>query len=138
MTPTVTTGRATAREAWTRRVTTGSRWVAAALTLVMAVYFVTSDAIRAGNPFLLPDAVLTLLLAGATVVRGRLAAPAMIFAFAWAAAVWTVSLCTYATRGAFAEGANHIALIVPCVAAAAALAITGWPSPAGPDSARRP
>jgi hypothetical protein len=106
----------------TSRATAGARLLAVVLAAVMVIYFATSNAIRSGNPFLVPDLVLTLLLVGAAAVRGRLAAPAMIFAFGWAAAVWTVSLSTYITRGAFVDGANHIALIVPSVVAAGLLA----------------
>lgn len=109
----------------TRKAMTVARWTSGALTVVMIYYFVTSDAIRAGNPFLVPDLVLTVLLPVSATLRGRLAVPAMIFAFAWAAAVWTVSLCTYITRGAFADGANHIPLILSSVVAAGLLAISG-------------
>ncbi|MEU8382727.1 hypothetical protein [Streptosporangium sp. NPDC048865] len=106
----------------TRNATTTARWVIVLLTAVMIYYFVTSDAIRAGNPFLVPDLILTALLPASAALRGRLAVPAMTFAFAWSAAVWTVSLCTYITRGAFADGANHIPLILAGVVAAALLA----------------
>jgi hypothetical protein len=105
--------------------TTAARIVALMITAVIVHYFLTSDAIRAGNPFLVPDALLTVLLLASALLPRRLAAPAMIFAFAWAAAVLTVSLCTYIVRGAFAEGANHLALIVPSVAMAGLLALRG-------------
>jgi hypothetical protein len=101
-----------------------ARVVAVALVLVMAYYFATSNAIRSGNAFLVPDALLTVFLLAAAVLPSRWAGPALIFALAWAAAVWTVSLCTYAVRGEFADGANHLALILPAVAAAAFLAVT--------------
>lgn len=97
---------------------TVSRGVALVVVLVMIWYFVTTDAIRSENPFLVPDALLTVLLLTAALLPRRLAVPALIFAFAWASAVYTVSLCTYAVRGAFAEGANHLALIIPMVLAA--------------------
>ncbi|GII52435.1 hypothetical protein Pth03_08240 [Planotetraspora thailandica] len=106
-----------------RNAMTTARIVALALVAVMAVYFITSDAIRSGNPFLVPDALLTALLAVSAAFRGRLAVPVMIFSFAWAAAVWTVSLCTYITRGAFEDGANHLALIIPSVGVAGLLAV---------------
>ncbi|GAA4190212.1 hypothetical protein GCM10022252_28190 [Streptosporangium oxazolinicum] len=112
--PTMTTGNA-------MRI---ARWTIVALTVVMIYYFVTSNAIRSGNPFLVPDLILTVLLPASAALRGRVAVPAMIFAFAWASAVWTVSLCTYITRGAFADGANHLLLIFSSVLAAGLLAIT--------------
>lgn len=99
-----------------------ARFVAVALTLVMAYYFLTSDAIRSGNPFLVPDALLTVLLLAAALTPRRWAAPVMIFAFAWSAAVWTVSLSSYAVRGEFADGANHFALIIPACVMAGLLA----------------
>ncbi|MEU4534133.1 hypothetical protein AB0G15_04605 [Streptosporangium sp. NPDC023825] len=108
--------------AMTRNATTTARWVIVALTGTMIYYFVTSNAIRPGNPFLVPDMILTVLLPASAAFRGRFAVPAMIFALAWSAAVWTVSLCTYSTRGAFADGANHLALIIPSVVAAGLLA----------------
>jgi hypothetical protein len=114
----------TARLASAVNTVTVARVVALGTTLVMAHYFLTTDAIRAGNPFLLPDALLTVLLLASALLRRRFAAPAMIFAFGWAAAVYTVSLCTYAVRGEFAEGANHLALIIPSMLAAAFLAAT--------------
>jgi hypothetical protein len=100
-----------------------ARVVAILLALVMIWYFVTSNAIRADNPFLVPDALLTVLLLAATVTPRPWAAPVFIFGFAWAAAVWTTSLCTYAVRGEFAQGANHLALIAPCVVMAVLLAV---------------
>ncbi|WP_440064383.1 LuxR C-terminal-related transcriptional regulator [Streptosporangium sp. OZ121] len=48
----------------------------------------------------------------------------VIFVLAWSAAVWTVSLCTYITRGAFSDGANHLALIIPSVVAAGLPAVS--------------
>ncbi|MGH3465101.1 MAG: hypothetical protein ACRDP9_26840 [Kribbellaceae bacterium] len=106
----------------TGSTTTAARCVALAIVLVMVFYFLTSDAIRSGNPFLVPDALLAVFLLTAAVLPRRWAVPALIFALAWAAAVFTVSLCTYIVRGEFADGADHIALIVPCVAMAAWLA----------------
>ncbi|MBM7785884.1 hypothetical protein [Tenggerimyces flavus] len=97
-----------------------ARVVAILLALVMIWYFVTSNAIRSDNPFLVPDALLTVLLVVAVVVPRP---PLLIFAFAWAAAVWTTSLCTYAVRGEFWQGANHLALITPAVVAAVLLAV---------------
>jgi hypothetical protein len=35
--------------------------------------------------------------------------------------VFTVSLATYTLRGAFADGANHLALIIPAITMAAVL-----------------
>ncbi|WP_436763478.1 hypothetical protein [Streptosporangium sp. V21-05] len=113
-----------------------ARWTIGVLTTVMIYYFVTSDAIRAGNPFLVPDLVLTVLLPVSATPRGRLAVPAMVFALAWAAAVWTVSLCTYITRGAFADGANHIPLILSSVVAAGLLAISVNPRTRAPEGTR--
>jgi hypothetical protein len=103
---------------------TAARVVAIVIAAVMVHYLLTSDAVRAGNPFLVPDALLTVLLLTSALLPRRLAVPAMIFAFAWAAAVLTVSLCTYIVRGAFADGADHLALILPSVAMAGLLART--------------
>ena len=100
-----------------------ARVVAILLALVMIWYFVTSNAIRSDNPFLVPDALLTAFLIAAAVVPRPWAAPVFIFAFAWAAAVWTTSLCTYAVRGEFAQGANHLALITPAVLTAVLLTV---------------
>jgi hypothetical protein len=100
-----------------------ARGVAGLLALVMIWYFATSNAIREDNPFLVPDALLTAFLVAAVFVPHPWTAPALIFAFAWAAAVWTTSLSTYAVRGEFAQGANHLALITPAVLAAALLAV---------------
>ena len=100
-----------------------ARVVAGLLALVMIWYFVTSNAIRSDNPFLVPDALLTVFLIGAVFVPRPWTVPALIFAFAWAAAVWATSLGTYAVRGEFAQGANHLALIAPAVLAAALLAV---------------
>jgi hypothetical protein len=106
-----------------------ARGISLALAAVMIYYFVFSNPVRADNPFLVPDAILTLLLLGAPLFRGRFAGPAMIFAFAWAAGVWTVSLCTYAVRGEFAEGANHLVLIAACLIGAGVL-VAARPAPA--------
>ncbi len=106
------------------RNATTARWLIVALTVTMIYYFVTSNAMRPGNPFPVPDMILTVLLPASAAFRGRLAVPAMMFALAWSAAVWTGSLCTSITRGAFADGANHLALIVPSVVAAGLLAVS--------------
>lgn len=99
-----------------------ARCVALSIVLLMVWYFITSDAIRSDNAFLVPDALLTVLLFTSAVLPHRIAVPALIFSFAWAAAVYTTSLCSYAVRGQFAEGANHLALIIPSVVMAMLLA----------------
>ncbi|WP_121159517.1 hypothetical protein [Micromonospora pisi] len=101
--------------------TTIARGVGAALTLVMVHYFVTSDAIRSGNAFLVPDLALTVLVLVSVLLPGRFAVPGMIFAYGWATAVYSVSLATYTVRGDFADGANHIALILPSLVMAGLL-----------------
>lgn len=93
--------------------TTVGRVVALAIVAVMIVYFVTSDALRWDNAFLVPDLLLTVFLLVAAVLPSRLAGPALVFATTWAAAVYAVSLSTYAVRGEFADGAIHLALIMP-------------------------
>ncbi|MEO3814600.1 hypothetical protein ABGB17_36865 [Sphaerisporangium sp. B11E5] len=110
------------------RTVTVARYVALTLTAVMIWYFLTSDAVRAGNPFLVPDLLLTAFLLISAVLPHRLAAPALLFAFPWAAAVWTVSLFTYITRDAFWDGADHLALILP------SLALTYLLSPRSPGN----
>lgn len=96
-----------------------ARGVAAALTLVMIYYFWTSDAIRSGNPFLVPDLLLTLFALASLLLPRRVAVPAMIFAFAWAAGVLTVSLFTHLVRDEFPV--DHLFLILPSIAMAALL-----------------
>ncbi|MFC6023717.1 hypothetical protein ACFP2T_47140 [Plantactinospora solaniradicis] len=96
-----------------------ARGIAAALTLVMVYYFWTSDAIRSGNPFLVPDLLLTLFALVSLLLPRRVAVPAMIFAFAWAAGVLTVSLFTYVVRGEFPV--DHLFLILPSIAMAVLL-----------------
>jgi hypothetical protein len=93
--------------------TTIARGVGVAMALVMIHYFATTDAIRSGNAFLVPDLVLTVFVLVSALLPGRLAVPAMIFAFGWASAVYSVSLATYTVRGDFADGADHLALILP-------------------------
>jgi hypothetical protein len=100
-----------------------ARAVALAVVVVMIFYFTTTDAISSSNPFLVPDALLTVLLLVCALLPRRFAEPALIFSLAWAAAVYTVSLCTYAVRGEFAEGADHFALIIPAVLAGGYLAL---------------
>lgn len=100
-----------------------ARVVALLLVLAMIWYFATSNAIRPDNLFLVPDALLTALLLAAAVVPRSWATPGLTFAFAFAAAVWTTSLSAYAVRGEFAQGANHLALITPCVVLAVLLAV---------------
>ncbi|HEX6681209.1 MAG TPA: hypothetical protein VF062_00325 [Candidatus Limnocylindrales bacterium] len=97
-------------------VTAIARTGAAAIVLVMVYYFATSDAIRADNPFLVPDAVLTVLLAVTSLLPRPIALPGMAFGFAWSAAVFTVSLFTYVVRGELP--ATHIVLITCCLALA--------------------
>jgi hypothetical protein len=102
-----------------RTAVAAARFVAIAIVLVMVWYFATRDVIRSDNPFWVPDALLGVLLLTAAVLPRRLAAPSLIFAFGFASAVFSVSLSTYVVRGAFADGANHIALIAPMLVMAA-------------------
>ncbi|MEU3165702.1 hypothetical protein [Streptosporangium sp. NPDC006930] len=44
--------------------------------------------------------------------------------FAWTAAVWTVSLRTYITRGAFADGADHLTLTFSSIVTAVLPAVS--------------
>ncbi|WP_192765923.1 hypothetical protein [Plantactinospora soyae] len=116
-----------------------ARGVAAVMGLVMVHYFWTSDAIRAGNPFLVPDLLLTLFALVSSLLPRRVAVPAMIFAFGWAAGVLTVSLFSYVVRNEFPV--DHLFLILPSVAMAvllgriAARVVPPPPPPAAvPDS----
>jgi hypothetical protein len=101
-----------------RRILMAARGVALVISVVMIYYFATAGVIRSDNPFLVPDALLTVFLLTAALLPRRLAAPGLIFAFGWDTAVYTTSLCTYAVRGEFAEGTDHIALILPSLAMA--------------------
>jgi len=105
-----------------RYILPAARFVALAIVAVMVLYFATAGVIRSDNPFLVPDALLTVLLLTAALLPQRAAVPALIFAFGWDTAVYSTSLCTYAVRGEFAEGANHFALILPSLAMAVLLA----------------
>jgi sugar lactone lactonase YvrE len=97
-----------------------ARGVAAVLVCVMTWYFWTSDAIRDGNPFLVPDILLTLLLvAGVALPRGA-ARPTLVFAFAWSAGVLSVAWFSSVVRGEFPVG--HPLMILAAVLAAALLA----------------
>lgn len=96
-----------------------ARLAAAAIVVVMVHYFLTSNAIRADNPFLVPDAFILLFTLVAPLLPRRAAIPAMIFAFAWAAAVLTVSFFTYAVRDVLRV--DHLFLIVPSLILAALL-----------------
>ncbi|ROT26790.1 hypothetical protein [Micromonospora sp. HM5-17] len=96
-----------------------ARLVAAAIAVVMVHYFATSNAIRADNPFLVPDAFILLSVLVSPLLPRRAAVPAMIFAFGWSAGVLTVSLFTYVVRDEFPVG--HLFLIGPCLILAALL-----------------
>ncbi len=118
-----------------------ARGVALAITGVMVYYFPTSDAIRSDNPFLVPDLLLTLLLVMAALAPRRVAIPGLLFAFAFATAVYTVSMSTYTVRGEFTDGADHVALITPMLVMSVLLARelgrapigAPRPGPTGPD-----
>jgi ABC-type dipeptide/oligopeptide/nickel transport system permease component len=92
-----------------------ARLVAAILAAVMTVYFLVTDAVRADNPFLVPDLLLSVLLVVTASLPARWAAPALVFAFGLAAGVWTVSLSHYAVRGELVDGLDHLPLIGACV-----------------------
>ena len=100
-----------------------ARSVAGLLALFMAAYFLTDNfggsSVRSlGNPFLVPDLLIVVLLGIAAVLPRRLAVPALIFALAWAAAVWAVSLSHWLVDGELARGLGHLTLIIPAVVAA--------------------
>jgi hypothetical protein len=96
-----------------RTILTAARIVAFVISVVMIIYFPTSDAIRSDNPFLVPDLLLAAFLLTSALLPRRAAVPALIFSFGWDTAVFTTSLFTYIVRDEFAEGANHLALILP-------------------------
>ena len=110
--------------AWQNKEVAAARCVALAITLVMIWYFITSDAIRSDNPFLVPDLLLTAFLLAAGLLPAGIARPALVFAFGWTSAVLTVSLFTYIVRDEFSQGANHLAMIIPSLAMAAILTLT--------------
>lgn len=97
-----------------------ARCVAVVMSLVMTNYLLTDAVHRDDNPFLVPDVLVAVLLGGSASLPRRLAAPAMLFAFAWTAGVITVSLFSYVVRGEFAVG--NLALILVSVAMAVPLA----------------
>lgn len=110
----------------------------------MAVFLVVSGAIRADNPFLVPDALLTVLLVISACLPARWAVQALIFAFALAVGAWTASLSHYAVRGDLVDGLNHLPLIASAVLQSVFLArqrgdaesISAWATPgSGPHSA---
>lgn len=112
-----------------------ARIMAGLLALFMAAYFVTDNfggsSVRSlDNPFLVPDLLIVVLLGSAAALPRRLAVPALIFALAWAAAVWAVSLSHWLVDGELARGLGHLALIIPAVIAAV-LVVAG--SRAAPD-----
>jgi hypothetical protein len=98
---------------------TVARGVALVVAVIMIFYFATSDAIRADNAFLVPDLALTAFLLGTAFLRGRLAVPAMLFSFAWAAGVFTVAWFEYVVRDEYPIA--HPALIAGCLVAAGLL-----------------
>jgi hypothetical protein len=92
-----------------------ARAVAAVLAAVMLTFLVVSGAIRADNPFLVPDLLLSVLLLAAAALPARWAASGLLFAFGLAAGVWTTSLSHYAVRGEVVDGLDHLPLIGACV-----------------------
>ncbi|GAB2480655.1 hypothetical protein GCM10027063_23650 [Promicromonospora xylanilytica] len=92
-----------------------ARVVAAILATVMLVFLAVTGAIRADNPFLAPDLLLSVLLLVAACLPARWAAPALLFAFGLATGVWTASLSAYAVRGELVDGLDHLPLIGACV-----------------------
>ncbi|GIG91105.1 hypothetical protein [Plantactinospora endophytica] len=96
-----------------------ARGTAALLTVVMVWYFATSGAVRSDNLFLVPDLLVTVFALGSSLLPRRVAVPAMLFAYAWAAAVFTTSLFSYVVRGEFPV--DHVFLILPSVVLAVLL-----------------
>jgi ABC-type dipeptide/oligopeptide/nickel transport system permease component len=92
-----------------------ARVVAAILATVMLVFLVVTGAIRADNPFMVPDLLLSILLLVTACLPARWAAPALLFAFGLASGVWTTSLSHYAVRGELVDGLDHLPLIGACV-----------------------
>jgi hypothetical protein len=103
------------------------RSVAGVLALAMATYFVTDNfggepVRRWDNPFLVPDLLIVALLGVGALLPSWLVRPALIFSFAWAAAVWTTSLSHWFIDGEFGRGLGHLFFIVPALVAAALVA----------------
>jgi ABC-type dipeptide/oligopeptide/nickel transport system permease component len=92
-----------------------ARVVAAILATVMLVFLALTGAIRADNPFMVPDLLLSVLLLVTACLPARWAAPALLFAFGLASGVWTASLSHYAVRGELVDGLDHLPLIGACV-----------------------
>jgi hypothetical protein len=97
-----------------------ARCVALLMCAIMTVYLAVDGAHRPGNPFLVPDIAVALLLGVGAVLPRRVAAPALLFAFAWTAGVITVSYFTQAVRGEHAW--DNLALVAAALAMAVALA----------------
>jgi hypothetical protein len=97
-----------------------ARTVALIIATIMTVYFVVTDAVRADNPFLVPDLVLAVALLVSALLPRRLASPALIFSFGWAAGVFTTSMCTHIINGRFPV--DHVVLLIFCTAVPALLA----------------
>jgi hypothetical protein len=90
-----------------------ARVIALIIVTIMAAYFITTDAIRGNNPFLVPDMVLTAALLVSALLPQRSAAPALIFSFGWAAGDYTTSMFTHIIDGRFPV--DHVLLILFCV-----------------------
>ncbi|GAA0919611.1 hypothetical protein [Nonomuraea longicatena] len=97
-----------------------ARCVALLMCAIMTVYLAVDGAHRPGNPFLVPDVAVAVLLGVGAVLPKRAAVPAMLFAFAWTAGVITVSYFTQAVRGEHAW--DNLALVAAALAMAVALA----------------
>jgi uncharacterized membrane protein len=105
-----------------KHILMAGRAVAFVIAIIMTQYFFTSDAVRSDNAFLVPDLLLVAFLLTASLLPQRAAVPALLFAFGWETGVFTTSLFTYIVRDEFAEGANHLALILPSLLMAILLA----------------
>jgi hypothetical protein len=113
----------------TRNGLLAARVVAGLLALFMAAYFASDNfggasVRRLDNPFLLPDLLILVLLAGSAALPRRIAAPALIFSLAWSAAVWATSLTHWLVDGEVGRGLSHLVLVLPAVLAAAAAALS--------------
>ncbi|MEV0616830.1 hypothetical protein AB0I81_26165 [Nonomuraea sp. NPDC050404] len=104
-------------------VVTAARGVAAALSLIMAVYLAVDGAHRPANLFLWPDVAVAVFLAVAAALPARRARAALIFAFGWSGGVLTTSVFGYVVRGEFAW--PNFGLVLVSVGMAVLLAVTG-------------
>ncbi|QFG22309.1 hypothetical protein [Actinomadura sp. WMMB 499] len=105
------------------------RAFAVLISVTTFVFLFVHDSWRGDNLFLVPDLILCALLLIAAALPGRYAAPALGFALAMSAGVFTASVSSYAVRGNWAPPA--------CSGSPAA---PSWPRscwPARPEAGRR-